>query len=91
MAMVSNSANTFLAALINPNNKHLYAQGGEQQRAMSGGHNVDLNSMYYDQSSFYQPYPGSGPFNQFNSPNMFNNSELVPGFPASIYTGLWSL
>jgi hypothetical protein len=22
---------------------------------------------------------------------MFNNSELVPGFPASIYTGLWSL
>jgi len=59
-------------------NSGRYNRGGEQQRAnMSGGHNVDLNSMYYDQSSFYQPYPGSGPFNQFNSPNMFNNSESM--------------
>lgn len=57
--------------------------GGEQQRTnMSGGgggHNVDLNSMYYDQNSFYQPYPGAQPgFNhQYNNPNMFSNSESM--------------
>lgn len=60
-------------------NSGRYSRNVDQQRTnMSGGHNqVDLQSMYYDQSSFYQPYPGSGPFNQFNSPNMFSNSESM--------------
>lgn len=60
-------------------NSGRYNRSGDQQRSnMSGGHNqVDLNSMYYEQNSFYQPYPASGHYNQFNSPNMYNNSESM--------------
>lgn len=61
-------------------NSGRYNRGMDQQRGnMSASHNqVDLQSMYYDQNSFYPPYHGStGHYGQFNSPGMFNNSETM--------------
>ncbi|XP_063681740.1 uncharacterized protein LOC134816706 isoform X2 [Bolinopsis microptera] len=50
--------------------------GGAGGGGGGGTHNqVDLQSMYYDQNSFYQPYPTTGHFNQFSSPNMSNNFQ----------------
>lgn len=68
--------NVLLDQIFNEATWEISTQNVDQQRSNMSSHNpVDLQSMYYDQSSYYQPYPGAGPYNQFNNPNMFNSSE----------------